>query len=173
MNIEIKTYVIALLESYQKRKKQIELLHYELAHPSTVSEDELIGALLLSHGEGGGHTVGHISDKTLYIALNYQEQAETANRDTRTEIVGQLVELEKQQERLKYYVSLLDAKQSELIKLLYFEGCPQERCAKRLGITTHTVRRLKEDAIRELTELYCFTEGVTSQACPKVVQHFS
>ena len=54
MNIEIKAHVVDLLESYQKREKQIELLHYELSHPVHVSENEIIGALALSHGDGSG-----------------------------------------------------------------------------------------------------------------------
>lgn len=173
MNIETKTYVVGLLESYQKREKQIELLHYELSHPTNISEDEMIGALALAHGEGGGHSDGHISDKTLYIAMNYRQQTEAANKSTRTEIVNHLVELENQQSRLKYYVSLLNARRAKLVELLYFEGYPQEECAKKLGISTRTVRRVKDDAIQELTDLYCFTEGVASKACPKSIQQVS
>ena len=69
MNLETKTYVIALLELYQKSEKQIELLHYELSHPARISEDEMIEALALSHGDdnGGGHPGSHASDRTLYI----------------------------------------------------------------------------------------------------------
>ena len=157
-NVETKAYVIGLLESYRKRAKQIELLHYELSHPTDISENEMIGALALAHGEGGG-TGGHISDKTLYIALNYQQRTESANQGTRTEIVSQLVELEDQQERLNYYVSLLKARHAELLRLLYFEGYSQEECAKKLDVAARTVRRIKDDAIDELTEMYSFTEN--------------
>ena len=124
-NAETKTYVVSLLESYQKRSKQIELLHYELSHPSDISENEMIGALALAHGEGSG-TGGHISNKPLYIAMNYQQRTENANQGTRAGIVSQLAELESQQERLNYYVSLLKARHAELLRLLYFEGYSQE-----------------------------------------------
>ena len=109
MSIDTKAYVVGLLETYQKRSKQIELLHYELSHPARVSENEMIGALALAHGEGSGRPGGHASDKTLYIALNYQERTEEANQLGADEVVEQLVALEKEQERLKYYVSLLDS----------------------------------------------------------------
>ena len=83
MNVETRMYVVDLLESYQKRSKQIELLHYELSHPARVSENEIIGALALAHGDGeGGRPGGHASDKTLYIALNYQARANHVNSDT-------------------------------------------------------------------------------------------
>ena len=168
-NVETKAYVIGLLESYRKRAKQIELLHYELSHPTDISENEMIGALALAHGEGGG-TGRHISDKTLYIAMNYQQRTENANQGTRTEIVSQLVELENQQERLNYYVSLLKARHAELLGLLYFEGYSQEECAKKLDIATRTVRRIKDEAIDELAEMYSFTERVARRACPNSVQ---
>lgn len=164
MNVETKAYVIGLLESYQKRSKQIELLHYELSHPARVSENEIIGALALAHGDGeGGRPGGHASDKTLYIALNYQARANHANSDTAEEVVGQLVTLEREQERLNYYVSLLNSRHAELLKLLYFEGYSQEECAKKLEIATRTVRRIKDDAIEELTEMYSFTGEVVNR----------
>lgn len=168
-NVETKTYVIGLLESYQKRAKQIELLHYELSHPTDISENEMIGALALAHSDGGG-SGGHISDKTLYIAMNYQQRTKNANQGTRAEIVSQLIDLEDQQERLKYYVSLLKARHVKLLKLLYFEGYSQEECAKKLAIATRTVRRIKNDAIDELTELYSFITGSAKRACPESVQ---
>lgn len=169
MDVEMKAYVVDLLESYQKREKQIELLHYELAHPASISEGEMIGAMSLAHGEGGGCVGGHISDKTFYIALNYQERTERANRGATSEIACQLVALESQQERLKYYVSLLNARQAEMLELLYFEGYTQEESAQKLGITARTVRRIKDDAILKLTELYCFAGEISGDACPKAV----
>ena len=164
MTVDTKTYVVGLLESYQKRSKQIDLLHYKLSHPARVSENEMIGALALAHGEGGGRPGGHASDKTLYIALNYQDRTEEANQIGADEVVEQLVELEREQERLKYYVSLLNSRHTELLKLLYFEGYSQEECAKKLNIATRTVRRIKDDAIEELTGLYAFTKRVANRA---------
>ena len=168
-NVETKTYVVELLESYQKRSKQIELLHYELSHPTDISENEMIGALALAHDDGVG-SGGHISDKTLYIAMNYQQRTKNANQGTRAEIVSQLIELEDQQERLSYYVSLLKARHAELLRLLYFEGYSQEECAKKLAIATRTVRRIKDDAIDELAEMYSFTGRAAKRACPEPVQ---
>lgn len=141
-----------------------------MSHPTDVSDDEMIGALALAHGEGGGCSGGHISDKTLYIALNYQEQVKIVNKRNRDEIVTQLVDLENQQKRLQYYVSLLDERHADVLEFLYFKGHSQEDCAKMLGIAARTVRRIKDDAIDELTELYNFTGGFANKACPGAVQ---
>lgn len=171
MSVEIKTYVVGLLESYQKREKQIELLHYELAHPVQIAANEMIEALALAHGDGGmGHSASHASDKTLYIALNYQAQADHMNEDAAEEIVGQLVTLEREQERLNYYVSLLKPRHAQVLRLLFFEGYSQEECANQLGIATRTVRRIKDEAIAELVEMYTFTGEIANRACPKAVQ---
>ena len=51
------------------------------------------------------------------------------------------------------------ARHTELLRLLYFEGYSQEECAKKLDVATRTVRRIKDDAIDELTEMYSFTEN--------------
>lgn len=155
MNIETKTYVVGLLESYQKHERQIELLHYELAHPIRISEDEMIGALALSHGAGEGiRPNSHASDKTLYIALNYQEKTEHMNTDATDEIVSQLVTLEKEQQRLKYYVSLLNERQRKVIQLFYFEEMSQDEVADAMGITVRYVHSIKAKAINELVSMY-------------------
>ena len=122
MNNDMRSYVINLLETYQERTRKIALLHYELEHPARTSEAEIISAMALGHGAGGSsHTEGHISDKTLYIALNYQSKVDKLNADTKEEIVVHLVELEQEQKRLDYYISLLESSQAEVIHLSYFE----------------------------------------------------
>ena len=160
MNVNTKTYVVGLLESYQKRSKQIVLLHYELSHPVHVSENEMIEALALAHGNGeGGRPGGHASDKTLYIALNYQARMDRMNGDTAEEVVGQLVTLEREQERLNYYVSLLDEHQKKVIKLFYFEGMTQVEVADALEVTVRYVHAIKAKAIKKLVSMYEYVSG--------------
>lgn len=161
MDIDTKTYVVDLLESYQRRSKQIELLHYELSHTVRISENEMIGALALAHGEGeGGRPGGHASDKTLYIALNYQARTDRMNGDTAEEVVGQLVTLEREQERLNYYVSLLDERQEKVIKLFYFEGMTQDEVAERMEVSVRYIRSIKAKAITELVSMYEYVNAL-------------
>lgn len=153
-NVETRTYVVGLLESYQKRSKQIELLHYESSHPAKVSEKELIGALAFAHGDGQGRSGGHASDKTLYIALNYQKRVDRMNGDTVDEVAEQLVTLEQEQERLKYYVSLLNERQKKVIQLFYFNGMTQDEVADKLEVTVRYIHSIKAKAINELVFMY-------------------
>ena len=162
MNDDTRTYVINILETCQERKRKIALLHYELEHPARTSEAEIIGAMALGHGagSGGGHTEGHISDKTLYIALNYQSKVDKLNADIKEEIVVQLVELEQEQKRLEYYVSLLQKRQRTLIQAIYFDECSLDEVAERLGIASRTVRAVKRAALEQLVGMYEYVKGV-------------
>lgn len=157
MSEDRKTYVISLLETYHVRAQQIALLHYELKHPVHVSPDEMIGAMNLARGESsGGHATGHISDKTLYIALNYREKADALNADILSNTATRLADLEWEQNRLIYYVSLLNKRQADVIRLLYFEGYSQEEAAKEIGVVPRTTRRIKNEALDKLTEMYAY-----------------
>lgn len=150
--------VVLLLESYHKRAKQIALLHYELEHAPGVSPEEMLGAMSFGHGDGAGHSKGHISNKTLYIALNYREQADKLNAEEKTGLVSRLMELEQEQDRLAYYVSLLEKRQGIIIKQFYFEGRSLEEIAGKLNVALRTVYKIKGRAIDRLTELYSLCE---------------
>ena len=154
MDNNMKLRVTHLLETCQERRRKIALLHYELDHPARTSETEIISAMALGHGDGsgGGHVDGRISDKTLYIALNYQSKVDKLNADTKEEIVVHLVELE--QKRLDYYISLLESSQAEVIHLSYFERLSQEKVAESLDLSIRTVQTLKAKALKTLTGMY-------------------
>lgn len=163
MSVETRDYVINLLESYHERMNQIALLHYELEHPVGISPDEMIGAMALSHGDGSAHSKGHISNKTLYIALNYQEQADRMNSDSCAEIVEHLVELEREQERLVYYISLLDDKQETVIRQFYFENHTWGEIARELHVVIRTIHKIKNRALDRLASMYTFAERSQTQ----------
>lgn len=158
MNTDMKAHVLSLLETYSKRKREIDVLSYELAHPAQVSPAEQIEAMTYAHGNAEGRpSIGHISDKTLYIALNYQEKAEKLNAGVVNEVTRQLIEMQHEQSRLEYYVSLLESRQSEVIQRTYFSPEPQEAIAKALNISVRTVQAVKAQAIEALVELYSLT----------------
>lgn len=159
MNDDIKIYVLNLLETCQERKRKIALLHYELEHPAQTSEAEMISAMALGHGTGGnngGHTESYISDKTLYIALNYQSKVDKVNADTKEEIVVQLVELEQEQRRLDYYISLLNERQAKVLQSFYERRLSQSEVEKLMGLSAKTVRKLKKEALDALVRMYKF-----------------
>ena len=82
MNTDMKKYVESLLESYHKREREIAILRFELSAPAQITEQEMIDTMLFAHPDDSGHTEGHISDKTPYIALGHQERAAQLNAET-------------------------------------------------------------------------------------------
>lgn len=159
MEYEPKEQIIRLLETYHARVQKIALLYYELKHPAHISPKEMLNGMSFGHGDGSVRSPGHISDKTMYIALNYQEQAERLNANTKAEIAAQLAELEQIQNRLNYYVSLLDVREAEVIRFVYFARHTWSEVAQKLGVTPRTARRIRDQAIENLAKMYAFTKG--------------
>lgn len=160
MNRNMKLYVISLLETYSKREQQIDLLHYEMRHTARVSSEEIIDGMSLGHGDGMGGSKGHIFNKTMYIALNYQEKMEHMNEESANEIAECLLKLETEQNRLRHYVSLLEKREAEVLRSFYFEGCSLEETAKRIGVVLRSAYKIKNKTISHLTELYAFKTGL-------------
>ena len=147
MNTEMKNRVLELLDNYHKRARLIALLRYELAHPAQVTEKDLIGAMNFARQEGAGRPEGHISNRQL-------------NAETFQEISAQLMKLEQEQDRLNYYLSLLEPRQEQVLRKAYLEKVPQEQVARELGVSVRSVQDIKAKAIDALAEMYAFTAGL-------------
>ena len=159
MNKDTKN-VLNLLESYRKREREIALLRFELENHARVMSEELIEAMNFARQDGAGRSLGHVSDKTPYIALNYQEQAERMNRTVSDEIAVRLVELEREQGRLVYYISLLEPRQQQALKRIYMDRAPRETVAQEVGLSVRRLQEVKSQAIDALAEMYDFTAGL-------------
>lgn len=158
MNAEMKNYVIKLLETYHDRERKIAVLRYDLEHPSEVGVTEQIEAMNYGSGEGVGHSKGHISNKTLYIALNYEEQAKQLNAESAKEIADELFILERRQKKLLYYISLLEKRQAEVVRMVYMEGVSTKKAAEQHGLNVRTIERIRKDAVDNLAEMYAYSE---------------
>ena len=159
MNTDMKKHVVHLLDTYHKRARQIAVLRYELSDPVKITEEEMIDTLQFAHREDAGHTEGHISNKTPYIALNYREKAGLLNDETLSEIAAELMDLEQEQARLEYYISLLEPRQERVLRRTCFEKAAQEAVAEELGVTVRRVQDIKAQAVSELAEMYGLTAG--------------
>lgn len=158
--MDMKERVILILENYHQRERQIALLHYEMQHTAHVSPEEVIDTMSLGHGDGmGSSSKGHISNKTMYIALNYQERMNRMNAEAASEIAQRLLELEKEQDRIQYYVSLLEKRKADVIRLFYIERMTMDNVEKEMHLSAKTLRKLKNQAVDALAAMYEFTEN--------------
>ena len=110
--LETRKKVEADLKEYPMLKRKETILKYESQHPQHVTEHEVIGALALSHSvqEMAG-SAGYISDKTMRIALQFQDETERLNRDASFEIAQELFNVRRKMKKLEFYVSQLPPKQ--------------------------------------------------------------
>ena len=144
------TKVITLLQNYRATKRKIEQLRYELEHPARVTPDEMIEAMNFAKGDGEGRPSGSASNKTLYIAMNFQSAADEANAALTHDLVSRLVPLEQD-------VALLEPRQAEVIRLAYFEGHTWQQISAKTQITTRTLYKIRNQAVEELAEMYALT----------------
>ncbi len=149
-----KEYIEELLKSYHQRERDIAVRKFELANFTKLSEDEYISAANLAKGDGVGYAPGHISNRTLHIALNYREQTDRLNQEAVMEINREIEELDLEQRRLRYYVSLLEERQAAVIRLQFFERLSIEEIEKELQLTARSLRSIRKKAIEELAQMY-------------------
>ena len=152
----MKEKVLKDLNSIPELNQKIDLLRYELNHRSLMTSGEMIDTLSFRHGDGSGGASGHVSDKTLYIALNYREKMEEANKEVRAELVERLWVLETKRDRILHYISLLEQRQEKIVRLTCIEQKTYEEAALSMGITVRTARRLKGAAVEQLCKMYSF-----------------
>lgn len=159
MSKSMHQYVIELLERYPDTCRKIALLRYELEHPAWVTPDEMLEAMALTREDVGGGLSGHVSDRTLYIATNYQASAERMNYAAEQEVVGRLIPLEREADRLEHYVSLLEPEQRALIRRCYFDRQSLSLISQEAGVTVKTLRKRRNSAIEAIVEMFLFAKG--------------
>lgn len=163
-NEEERKRVIDALRSYTPSKKKISLLQYELEHPSHVSQEELIESLSLTKAEGGGvRSPGHISNKTMMIALQYQDAAQRMNSDVVAEIVQELSVLEDEVGRIDYYLSLLDKGQALVLRRHYIEQKPWAEIGAEVNLSQRAVSNRRDAGLDELAEMFGFLDRLRGE----------
>lgn len=156
-------YITSLLQNYRATKRKIEQLRYELEHPARVSPDEMIEAMNFAKGDGKSHPSGSVSNKTLYIAMNFQSAADEANAALTHDLVSRLVPLEQEINRLEHYVALLEPRQAAVIRMFYFEGLSWQKIGEELNATVRTLQNSRNEAIKALVEMYEYAISPISQ----------
>lgn len=154
--MELRDYVIYLLEHYNQMRSEIDTLKFELRNLSRMKDTEMIEAMTFSSPLKDGEKVdsGSVSDKTIEIALSYQEKLERMRKTARQAVSSRLSDLCTTTERLDFYLSKLPAAQAAILKEYYFENYSWRDLQELKGISAKTLLRHRDDAIRRLTDMY-------------------
>ena len=158
MENEMTDYILTLLENYAKTTRKIDLLRYELQHCNIVSPEEMIAALAMSRRENDSDS--RYPHDVAGSAMCFREITDRLNQDASDEAAAQYVALVRERERLQYYISLLEHRESTVLKEHYFFQKSWTEIADDLGITRRTVYKIRAEAIDNLAGFYAFTKQV-------------
>lgn len=151
----LKKQVIADLKEYPVLKRKLALLQFERSHPPKITEDDVIDGMALSRPiDDTIRQTSYISNKTMRIAMEYQDRKDYLNHETMREIVDEMTEVEASLQKLEFYVSQLEPKQAEVIQLHYFEGITWAELQKKLYVTSRALLKRRDSAIEELVSMY-------------------
>jgi hypothetical protein len=149
--------LIDLLENFRQNERKVKVLQFELANPPQLTSSELIEAMALSAPEQVEGMTGHISDKTMRIALNHENLAAEMMVETRDTILKELVPLKVQQDKLKYFISLL-GNEGRILVGYYVDGKSWNQLEQETEVTIRTLHRWKNEQVKKLFNLYLFSE---------------
>lgn len=156
----MQAHVLQLLKSSCERKQKIKLLRYELLQCADLLGNEIIAEMSVDEGKGEPCNPRRFLDRVFYIVLNYRELADKINTEVAREIAAELIELENVQNRLNYYVSLLERREAQIIRRAYFDGYSWDQIAEEMGIVRRTAYKIKERALENLTQMYEYMDKV-------------
>lgn len=160
MSDVIQKQVLALLEEYPDTIRKIAIYRYELEHTAGVTPDEVISSMNFAHSDGTGTITGHISNKTAYIAMHYQEKAAALTEEATGNLSVRLWDMEQKLDRLHFYASLLPPRQRKVIRLHYFGGKSREEVCEMLRIASSTYDKNRKKGIELLCGMYADASAV-------------
>ena len=88
--------------------------------------------------------------------MNYQDAAARLNDENREDIIGKLIPLEREIDRLEHYIRLLEEQKATLLRRHFFDGLGWNELCAEMRLSPKTLRKLREEAIDDLAEMYEF-----------------
>lgn len=161
MNRNMHDLVIQLLKSSRQRRQRIKILRYKLLQHIGMSVDDIIDSMTFGMEHDTPHGSGSSRDKIFYIMANYQKFADALDKEKVSGILSELVKLENQENRLCYYISLLDAREAQVIRRVYIDGCSWSQAAKELKVVRRTAYKIKDRALENLAWMYEYMDDIT------------
>lgn len=160
----LKERVVEALREYPKLIKKAALLHFELENPPTISEKELVESLSIPGASSDGlPRSGRISDRTMAIAVKYQDTAARMNEEVVMQITSELYAIEAKLRRIDNYVDMLEPDRAVVIRRYYLEGKTWNEIEDELHLCLRALTNRRDEALKDLMEMYDFVGRVTGE----------
>jgi len=149
-----RTAVIKMLENYRNLARCKSQLTFEIQnYQSVVTDEDIIDSIMFGQSTDGIVAKGWTSDKTAKTALSYEDYREAITVKDKKDLESDLMATQLAMERIEHYVSLLDVRQAEAIRLTYIEGLTIVQAAEQMVVTVVTVSRNRNVGVTSLTEM--------------------
>lgn len=147
--------IISKLESYKDLKRKALQLAFELEnYQAEITDDDIIETMMFNNRVDEYVSSGQFFDKTANIAVSYSEKAVNMNIRRRQDLENEYSHISLELRRLEYYISIIEQKYSDILRLLYLEDMTYVSTAAELNISLATVPNNRNKAIEKLTEMY-------------------
>jgi len=147
--------VVEMLSNYTSMQRKALQLEFEIKQiKSLITEDDMIESMTFNSDLQDKVKGGQAGDKTASIAISYLAKLENINIKQTAELHRELIALNLQIERIRYYINLLEGKYSHVLQKVYIEGLSMAETAELTGISLDTIKRQKNTAIKQLVEMY-------------------
>lgn len=148
------TNVEALLTNYKELKRTLDLLAFRIKYFSGLSGDHIIEELTFTSPQGERVTTSGVSDKTLRIALEYQNVSYNQGKEILQELIGRHNALKSDIDFLELCISLLEKELSDVATDLFINGMDSAQIGAKYNLSRSSINRYRLKAIAEITKMY-------------------
>lgn len=143
-----------MLENYREFQRKITAFRFRIGHLIKVTEAEVIGQMVMpGRNYGIERADSYFSDTTMHTALNYEERTCSMNSEEISRLEKKLFQLERENEKTEFFVSLLEPRHAKMLRLHYFEGRVWNDVAEGEETSLKTILKRRAVAVKHLAML--------------------
>ena len=150
-----------LFKDYDKWKRDMGILEFELSRFEGVPYDDVIESLCFSHPQGDKVQTSGISDKTGKTAIIYRQVKERLDDDWFDYLIEQYKSVKEEVEFFEYAINRLSGKQSQVLKDMVLGQMSWQELMSKYNVSHAMIGKYRKKAIKELEGIYGMREQNT------------
>lgn len=152
-----------LFKEYDKWKKDMKFLEFELSRFQGVPYEDVIESLCFSNPQEERVQNSRISDKTGKTALIYRQVKEQMDDEWFEFLLERYKSLKEQTDFFEYAVEQLSGRLSEVIRDMVMEKMTWRELAYKYDVSETMIAKYRKKAISELTAVYQLREQTAGE----------
>lgn len=152
-----------LFKEYQRWKKDMGLLEFELSRFQGVPYEDVIRSMCLSQPQGERVQGGGASDKTGNAAVKYRQVKERLDDDWFDYLLGRYQAVKEELEFFEYAVGQLSGRLPEVVRDMVMEDMTWRELSEKYSVSEAMIGKYRKRALAEMKELYLMREKTAGQ----------